>query len=112
DITRTICNHMTKNIYANIRNIQSEIIDSIKDGSLGKDIESLYETLMKRDNFKIAHKCYHGIGLEVHEPLPEVIKKDMILCVEVGAYFPGRFGVRIEDMIRVRKNKAEVLSNF
>jgi Xaa-Pro aminopeptidase len=49
----------------------------------------------------------HGIGLDVHEP-PSVIDGDetelvagAVITVEPGAYFPGRFGIRIEDTVIV-----------
>jgi Xaa-Pro dipeptidase len=49
----------------------------------------------------------HGIGLDVHEP-PSVIDGDetelvpgAVITVEPGVYFPGKFGIRIEDTVIV-----------
>jgi Xaa-Pro dipeptidase len=49
----------------------------------------------------------HGIGLDVHEP-PSVIDGDetelvpgAVITVEPGIYFPGKFGIRIEDTVIV-----------
>lgn len=54
----------------------------------------------------------HGIGLEVHEHPYEVrgntdlLEKGMTFSVEPGIYLPGRFGVRIEDIVAIGQDRA------
>jgi Xaa-Pro aminopeptidase len=56
------------------------------------------------------HRTGHGIGLEVHEapyivegnPLP--LATGMVFSVEPGIYIPGRFGMRIEDIVTATDN--------
>ncbi|OGX23206.1 MAG: hypothetical protein A3J51_05580 [Omnitrophica WOR_2 bacterium RIFCSPHIGHO2_02_FULL_45_21] len=62
------------------------------------------------------HSLGHGVGLEVHEE-PSIsaknkslLKEGMVFTVEPGIYLPGRFGLRVEDMILVTKKGAELLS--
>ncbi len=62
------------------------------------------------------HSLGHGVGLDVHES-PRIspvednkLKRGMVFTIEPGIYLPGRFGVRIEDMVLVTSGKAEVLS--
>lgn len=61
------------------------------------------------------HRTGHGIGLEVHEPpdnssTSEVIAQPgMTFSVEPGIYLPGRFGVRIEDLVAVTPTASETL---
>lgn len=62
------------------------------------------------------HGLGHGIGLEAHEaPLlnresQDFLRKGMVFTVEPGLYYPGRFGIRLEDDVYLHSRKIEVLS--
>ena len=64
------------------------------------------------------HRTGHGIGLETHEhpdnsATSEIIAKPgMIFSVEPGIYLPGRFGVRVEDLIAVTETGGETLNHL
>ena len=51
------------------------------------------------------HSLGHGLGLEVHEqpllrPNPQqILEKNMVVTIEPGYYVPGKFGVRVEDVV-------------
>ena len=62
------------------------------------------------------HNLGHGFGLEVHED-PRIsgneasaVRPGMVFTIEPGIYLPGKFGIRIEDMILVTNKGCEVLS--
>ena len=64
------------------------------------------------------HALGHSLGLEVHErpnatpandqPLPE----GAVISVEPGIYLPSKFGVRIEDVVVLRRDGCENLMGF
>ncbi len=63
------------------------------------------------------HRTGHGVGLEVHE-LPYLVRGNtaplaagMVHSVEPGIYLPGRFGVRLEDLVVVEAAGARRLNH-
>ena len=63
------------------------------------------------------HGTGHGLGLEVHEP-PRIsavgprLRRNQVVTVEPGLYYPEIGGCRIEDVVRVGTNGPEMLSKL
>lgn len=64
------------------------------------------------------HRTGHGVGIEVHEPpdvsasSPEIARPGMVFSIEPGIYLPGKFGVRIEDLVAVTEDGAQTLNEL
>ncbi|MCX7882112.1 MAG: aminopeptidase P family protein [Brevinematales bacterium] len=77
-----------------------------------------YDVIQKAgyaDNFW--HSTGHGVGVEIHEDPylrfgnSQILQEGMVFTVEPGIYLPEEgFGIRLEDMVVVRKHGAEVLT--
>ena len=65
---------------------------------------------------RFIHRTGHGIGLDVHEEPwvkegnTEPLEKGMVFSVEPGIYLPGKFGIRIEDIVAVTDTGVKILT--
>jgi Xaa-Pro aminopeptidase len=64
------------------------------------------------------HRTGHGLGLEIHESPwimagnEQVLEEGMVFSVEPGVYFPGQFGIRVEDIVAVTATGVRTLTGF
>ena len=64
------------------------------------------------------HRTGHGLGIDVHEPpyitatSDTVLREGMVFSIEPGIYLPGRFGIRLEDIVILRAEGPEILSGL
>ena len=122
DMTRTVCLGKPKaeerSAYEAVLEAQENAVAAVAAGvSCGEVDESARSVLRKAgmgDAF--SHSTGHGVGLEIHE-LPRVgtgqktrLQSGMVVTIEPGVYWPGRFGIRIEDMVAVTESGGQVLT--
>jgi Xaa-Pro aminopeptidase len=137
DTTRTIvigkAPEEVKKAYNDVLQSQLLAIDTIKSGVPAKEVmRKVCEFLATRghktpiyyternipmtDGF--IHGLGHGVGLTIGEPpmlrlaSTEILTEGSVTTVEPGVYYPGKFGVRVEDIVVARTNKAENLSTL
>ncbi|MET0575875.1 MAG: aminopeptidase P family protein [Mesorhizobium sp.] len=64
------------------------------------------------------HRTGHGMGIDGHEPpyitatSQTVLEEGMVFSIEPGIYLPGLFGIRLEDIVILRKDGPEILSSL
>lgn len=93
--------------------------DAFKKYLLGAKVSEIEESVrmaLGLDREFFPHSLGHGVGLEIHESphisqkSEHVLQENEVVTCEPGIYFPGRFGIRIEDLLVIRKDHAELLS--
>lgn len=116
DMTRTVAvGYATDEMY-NVYNIvldaQLKALQSVKSGVKCGVVDKTARDIIKESGYgeNFGHSTGHGVGLDIHEQ-PSVyftsdviLSSGMVITVEPGIYLPGKFGVRIEDIISVTKN--------
>jgi len=119
DVTRTICfskqKHSIKNIFTKVLkgHIAVATTDINKDNT-GKKIDKRARKFLNKSNLDYAHGTGHGVGffLNVHEGPQSItkintvkIREGMILSNEPGYYKTNEYGIRIENLVYVKKIK-------
>ena len=117
DVTRTIC---FSNANQNIKNIFTKVLKGhiavantdLKKDNIGSKIDVRARKFLKKSNLDYAHGTGHGVGffLNVHEGPQSIskinkvkIKEGMILSNEPGYYKKNKFGIRIGNLVFVKK---------
>ena len=117
DVTRTICfseqDPNIKNIYTKVLKGHIAVATSnLKKNDNGKKIDKRARKFLKQSNLDYEHGTGHGVGffLNVHEGPQSIskintvkIKEGMILSNEPGYYKENKFGIRIENLVYVKK---------
>jgi Xaa-Pro aminopeptidase len=95
-------------------------IEAVRPGVSAKAVDAAARKVIADAGYGdfFIHRTGHGIGLEVHEPpyitasSETVLDEGMTFTIEPGIYLPGRFGIRLEEIVVVRKTGAEILSSL
>jgi len=122
------CSDMTRNFvfgipkddylakYKFLRQAQEKTNHEIQAGASTKAIDAFCREQLGDEANYFTHSLGHGVGLEIHE-LPNLSPKtdftlqaDEVITNEPGLYYPGKFGIRIEDLVLVKEDHGEILS--
>ncbi len=104
--------------YEAVREAQQAAIHAVRPGITVGEVDSAARKLLQKAGFGryFTHSTGHGVGLEIHESprvaegQQELLQSGMVITIEPGIYFPGKWGIRIEDMVVVREGGCEVLT--
>jgi len=122
DMTRTV--HLGKasgrerDVYHSVLEAQVAAVKAVGPGVRCGDVDEAARSVLRKAKLAKAfsHSTGHGVGLEIHEGprmaagQEQVLEPGMVITIEPGVYLAGEFGVRIEDMVLVTKDGAEVLT--
>lgn len=116
DITRCfLLSEEQRRIYNKLRRISAGIIDQLPELETGGELARLAKNLYKKEGLEHPpHSFGHGIGLEVHEkPSLSASSKDSLagatFALEPAVYFPGKYGLRYENVVHFNGNRAKIL---
>ena len=124
DMTRTVfyksASEEQRTVYEPVRRANEAAIAVVKPGVAFKEIDLAARKVIEDAGYGeyFTHRTGHSIGMKEHEQPPvssecEVIAKPgMIFSIEPGIYLPGKFGVRVEDLVLVTEDGCEVLNKY
>jgi Xaa-Pro aminopeptidase len=122
DVTRTICftkpKPSIKNIFTKVLKGHIAVANTdLKLHNTGKKIDRRARKYLNESKLDYAHGTGHGVGffLNVHEGPQSIsklnkvkIQEGMILSNEPGYYKKGSYGIRIENLVFVKKDKKKI----
>lgn len=115
DTTRTVAvgeaTEEMRRVYDTVLEAQLAGIRMAQAGVAGRDVHNAAHQVIADAGYGdyFGHGFGHGLGLQVHEPggagpgEEEPLRAGMVISAEPGIYLPGRFGVRIEDVIVIEE---------
>jgi Xaa-Pro aminopeptidase/Xaa-Pro dipeptidase len=109
-----------REVYEIVKEAHDSAINSIKAGIPCNEIDRKARNIIEKKGLGqyFSHGTGHGVGLSVHEnpristPSTSHLEAGMVITIEPGVYFPGLWGIRIEDMVLVKDNGCEILTTF
>ncbi|MER6732279.1 aminopeptidase P family protein [Streptomyces puniciscabiei] len=123
DTTRTV--HVgepteeERRVHDIVREAQEAGYQAVRPGVACQEVDRAARAVITEAGYGeyFIHRTGHGIGVTTHEP-PYMIEGEeqplvpgMCFSVEPGIYLPGRFGVRIEDIVTVTEDGGRRLNN-
>lgn len=124
DLTRVVAlgppSAEVRDVYRIVLAANRAGLGAVRSGRVGKDVDQAARDLIAKAGYgeQFGHGLGHGVGLEVHEgpgvsPVSEdTLAAGHVVTIEPGVYLPGRFGIRIEDLVAVTGDGCRVLSAF
>ncbi len=124
DMTRMAALGHAPEGYAEIHAIVEAAVQAglaaAKPGVEAKSVDAAARDLITEAGYGeyFVHRTGHGLGIEVHEPpyitatSETVLDEGMVFSIEPGIYLPGRFGLRLEEIVILRSDGPEIFSEL
>jgi len=123
DLTRIVflgkISDNSEKMWSLVKQAHDISLAAVKAGIKCSAVDSAARDVITKAGFgdKFIHGTGHGVGLNIHEfpsvsqNSKEILQENMIITIEPGVYFPGKFGIRLEDTVLVTKKGCKVLTN-
>jgi Xaa-Pro aminopeptidase len=107
-------------IHAIVERAVQAAMSAAKPGVMAKEVDAAARNVITEAGYGdyFVHRTGHGLGIDIHEPpyitaTSEVILDEgMVFSIEPGIYLQGRFGVRLEEIVILRADGPEILSEL
>lgn len=122
DCTRTFAigapSRQQVEVHEAVQRAQASAAAAVRPGVAAEAVDAAARQVIEDAGYGeyFIHRTGHGIGLEIHEhPYlvagnTELLETGMCFSIEPGIYLPGRFGVRIEDIVTVTDDGVQALN--
>ncbi|HET6213070.1 MAG TPA: aminopeptidase P family protein [Micromonosporaceae bacterium] len=123
DTTRTVTvgepSAEIRKVHDIVRHAQQAAFEAVRPGIECQEVDRVARRVITEAGYGeyFIHRTGHGIGLTTHEP-PYMVEGEthklvpgMCFSIEPGIYLPGRFGVRIEDIVTVTEDGGRRFNN-
>jgi Xaa-Pro aminopeptidase len=124
DCTRTVAvgepGPEAREAYELVLGAQQVGLDEVRAGGNGKEIDKAVRDIIYGAGHEghYGHGLGHGVGLDIHEAptlsfrAEDTLRVGTVVTVEPGVYLPGRFGIRIEDLVVVTADGVRILTQI
>jgi Xaa-Pro aminopeptidase len=117
DISQKFKDTKVQKMYDIVLKAHDEAIAKARVGMKASEIDKIARDVIVDAGYGeyFVHSTGHGVGLDIHEypyissRSTMVIEENMVFTVEPGIYIENEFGIRIEDMVVIRKDGVEIL---
>ena len=107
-------------IHAIVERAVRAALSAARPGVMAKDVDAAARSVITEAGYGkfFVHRTGHGLGIDIHEPpyitaTSEVeLDEGMVFSIEPGIYLQGRFGVRLEEIVILRTDGPEILSEL
>jgi Xaa-Pro aminopeptidase len=110
-----------KKVYGTVLSAQRAALEAICEGISCREADRTARDVIAAAGYGdcFGHSLGHGVGLYIHEAPSlsprakddSVLRRGNVVTVEPGIYIPGKYGVRIENMVLVTENGCENLTH-